>query len=174
MTLAQKTNLILVIFIVFALVLVIFLVYPLVKNIQKGAGDLIAQRNASAELEIKIQNLKKFQAASENYQSNLEKIDELFISLSEPINFIKFLEEEVRASKLSIDIMPLSSNETKSDFWPSMNFQLGVNGSFPGFLEFFEKLESSPFLIEVINLDASRMTSGEEIMASLLIKVYTK
>lgn len=158
-----------------SLVFIVFLVYPLFNEIKKESQNLISQKRTLVELTTKTQNLKKFQATYNTYQENLEKIDKLFVNPTEPLNFIEFLETEAADSQLLIEIFPSPSQEIAVDPWPSLNFQLTLIGSFPNFLKFLEKLESSSYLIEVLNLNIRRLTENEgDINVTLLIKIYTK
>lgn len=156
----------------------VFLIYSLFQEIRKEAENFLWQKTRLLELKTKIKKLKEFQAVSEIYQPNLEKINQLFINSAEPINFIKFLEKEAARSQLLIEISPLLSKQKKDDPWPSLNFQLTLSGFFPDFLKFFKKLESSSYLIEILNLRVRKLSSKEEekekINATLLIKVYAR
>ncbi len=147
---------------------------PLFSEIQRESHALVFQKTELAELEQKIQNLNEFQKSRQSHQDNLDKIEELLISSSEPVNFIEFLEEEARKSELGIEILPFVP-EKGGKPWSSMNFKLTLVGSFDNFLEFLEKLESAPYLIEILSLNAFKRGEegpGTEIM--VLIKVYAK
>ncbi len=155
-------------------IFIALVIYPLFSEIQKESRDLVFQKAKLAELGQKIQNLNEFQKSYQSYRDDLDKAEELLINSSEPVNFIEFLEEEAQRSELGIEILPFTP-EKKGEFWPSMNFKLTLRGSFDNFLEFLEKLESAPYLIEILSLNASERGGGEpgtEIM--VLIKVYAK
>jgi len=182
----KKIKISLVILGAIVLAFVIFLIYPLISGIQKEAAELMAQKNNLAELETKIENLENFKATHKVYQPNFDKLESLLIDPREPLGFIEFLEEESANSQVLIEIAPLSPNTMKDDPWPSMNFHLALTGSFPHFLNFFEKLELSPYLVEVLSLHVRHLTESEilakkldnlsiqDINAALSIKVYTK
>jgi len=160
---------------VLTVLLIVFSISPLLQRIKQESENLITQKRLLVELENKAENLKRFQSIHETYQANLDKIDELFINAEEPIDFIKFLEQEAANSHVSIEIIPVSVQEDKTDLWPSTSFRLMADGYFPYFLRFLEKIESSPYLTNVSNLDIKRLakdTNGD-VSASFLIKVYT-
>jgi len=166
----------LIIFGIIALLLIVFVVYPLFQGIKQESENLISQKRLLAELENKSRSLKSFQVAHETYRVNLEKIDELFIDGEEPINLIEFLEKEASNSQLLIDITPVSSKEVESESWPSIGFRMEMEGSFPGFLRFLERLESSQYLLEISNLNLRRLAkeSNGDITASFSMKAYTQ
>jgi Tfp pilus assembly protein PilO len=162
--------------VIFGIVIFIFIVliiYPLFGAIRAESKELISQKNKQAELILKTENIKEFQKNYKDYQPNLKRIDNLFVNSAEPINFIEFLEREAANSRLSIEIAPFPPPKIKEDLWSSMNFQLKISGAFSDFLKFLEKLESSPYLIEVLNLNINKPTE-EELVSNLLIKVYVR
>lgn len=171
-----RNNLPLIILGTIALLLVCFLIRPLFLDIKHVSENLVSQKGQLIDLENKSENIKKFQTAYESRQSNLEKIDELFIDREEPIGFIEFLEKEAQAARLSIEITPVTSKASADDFWPSTNFSLTLNGSFPRFLQFLDKIESSPYLIDLSNLSLNKPSQGVNgnIAISLQMKVYTQ
>jgi Tfp pilus assembly protein PilO len=174
MTSSGKQNLSLMGLGVVIIAFIAFIVYPLFSGIQKEADNFISQKKKLVELERKIQNLENFQKSYEEYLPNLGKIAELLINPSEPINFIEFLEKEARNADLDIEILPFAPEE-EEDFWSSMNFRLSLTGTFSNFLKFLEKLESAPYLVEILNLNATERDEEEPgVGVSLLIKVYTK
>lgn len=87
---------------------------------------------------------------------------------------------------MSIKISPSSATKIAKDPWPSINFQINAAGSFPNFLKFIDKLESSKYLIEIRNMNISRLTENElrsadyenfsagDIKGNLILKVYAK
>jgi len=182
----RKIIISLLVFILVISLCVIFIIYPLFNEIRKESEDLFAQKNILAGLEIKAKNLQKFQVTYENYEPDLEKINEVFVNPAEPVSFIEFLEKQASQSQLFIEILPLVPEKAGKDLWPSMNFHLVLAGSFPDFLKFFEKLELSPYLIETLNLNTRRLYEGNikaekfkgfsvgDVNVSLSVKAYTK
>ena len=166
----------LIIFVIVAMLLAVFVVRPLFQGIKQESENLISQKRLLAELENKSESLKSFQAAHETHRANLEKIDELFIDGEEPINLIEFLEKEAANFYLSIDIIPVSPKEVESKPWPSISFRMETEGSFPNFLRFLERLESSKYLLEISSLNLRRLAkeSNGDVTASFSMKAYTQ
>ena len=175
MTIKRKTNITLLIFGALSLLLIFLVISPLFNQIKSESSNLIAQKNKLAESEVKIKNIQDFEVSFKQYQPNLEKINELFIDISEPIGFIKFLEQEATSSQLSIEIAPPVLKEEKDAPWRSLEFSLNLEGSAPKFLRFLDRLESSPYLVEPLNLSIRKISDiNNTIAAILLIKVYAK
>lgn len=155
--------------------LILFAVNPIFRQIKAESGKLVIQKKEIFESEIKIKNIQDFKDNFGQYQPNLNKMSELFISISEPIEFIKFLESEAVNSRLSIEINPPILKKNEGDPWQSLEFGLNLKGSFANFLRFFERLDFSPYLIEPLSLtireDPDKKVS---IISALSIKVYAK
>lgn len=176
MTIKRKTNITLLILGFLALFFIIFVVNPIFGGIKEESQNLIAQKNQLAEFEVKINNLQDFKSNFDKYRSDLEKIDGLLIDPAEPIGFIEFLETEATSSRLSIKIAPPVLQKATDGSWPVMDFRLNLEGGYPGFLRFLERLESSPYLINVVNLNTRKSPDikSNDIMSDLLINVYAK
>jgi hypothetical protein len=92
--------------------------------------------------------------------------------LEVPVEFIGFLEKTAANSSVNIEISPLPVTKDETDAWSSLNFQIAANGSFPHLLLFIEKLESSPYLIEIQSLTISQLT-GEKIPAGNINALFS-
>ncbi|PJE69432.1 MAG: hypothetical protein COU98_02065 [Candidatus Staskawiczbacteria bacterium CG10_big_fil_rev_8_21_14_0_10_38_10] len=186
MTTKKEICIITTIFGLIILALAVFVIYPLFNQIKRGSQELVRAKEEPVLLKAQIKELEKFQENHGNYQPNLKKIDNLFIDLNNPISFISFLENTASDCGVLIEIsIPApSKKEVRTETWPSTNFQISLEGSFPGFSKFFERLELSPYLVNIQNLNIRRLTENElkteekyspgDINASFLIKVYTK
>lgn len=148
-------------------------IYPLFAGIQTESADLVSQRKELAKLEIKIQNFRNFQKSFQAYQPDLEKIEKLLIDPSEPVDLIDFLEKDAARFGLSLEISPLAFKEDDKP-WPSLNFRLNLEGAFPDFLKFLERLESAPYLLEVRGLNAFKKEEEPGVEIILFIKVYAR
>ena len=186
MTLRKKINLSLIIFTLLFIFSIIFLISPLYKDIKNNSQELISKKQEMAVLEAKIKNIEEFKKNYREINPNLEKIATLFVESAVPIEFIDFLEKTSRDCQTSIKISPSLVVKIPKDPWPSIAFQITSVGSFPNFLKFLEKLESSKYLIEIQNLNISRLTEAElklkefekfslgDVKTIFSLKVYTK
>jgi len=172
----NKIILPLIILVIATLLLVVFVIRPIFWAIKQDSVNLISQRGALGDFENKSRNLKNFQASYDDYQTNLAKIDQLFVDQEEPIGFIEFLEGEAGNNHLTIDITPLTVKEIETDPWPSISFRLSLEGSFPNFLAFLGRVESSPYLITIssFNLKKPADSPNDNIAISFQIKAYTQ
>ena len=171
----QKINTILPLLGLFILFLIIFVVSQIFFQIKKESENFIIQRNKLAELELKIKNFKDFKDNFKGYQPNFERIDKLFISYSEPIEFIEFIEKEAANSMLSIEITPPILSKTKNDMGPTTDFSLILKGEFVNFSRLLERLGAASYLVRVSNLNIRKNTKPETgITVNLSIMVLTK
>lgn len=179
MTVKNKIHLSIAIFLLLTILMVVFVIYPLLRNIKNSSNELIFQKNNLLTLETQITNLEKFKTISKGLEEILKKVDSLFVDPKVPIEFISFLEKNSKNNSLDIEISQISAKKMEKDAWSFLILQASITGSFPNFLRFFEKLEASPYLIEIQNLSVSTLagqkpSSSDNIKADFLIKVFAK
>jgi len=168
----SRVNLSIVVFLVLTVLIFIFGVYPIFKDIEKNSEEVFRQKKELVILEAQITNLEKFKTVYKELEEILKKIQDLFVDLQVPVDFIRFLETTAESCSLDISISPTSSGKFGNDYWQSLIFQISNRGSFPNFLRFLEKLENSPYLIEIQSLNISR--DGENVRAVFSIKVFAE
>ncbi len=167
------------------LILIVLFIYPLFKSIKNNSQELFSAKRELILLKNQIREIENFEVIYEDYQPNLARIDQLFIDPENPADFIQSLEKMAFDSGISMEIFPLilSKEESETELWLSVTSQLSSNSSFPNFLRFLEKLETTPYLLEVQNLVLRRLNERElgkeeyslgDIKAICLIKVFAK
>ena len=178
-------------FILISIILIVFismllLVIFLIKDIQRNSQEFLLERKTLTLMEREFQEFENFEKNFAFYQSNLEKLDKLFLNPEVPIDFVQFLEEESKNIGLLIKISPSIITSRESDPWESIGFQILLTGSFPNCLKFLEKLQVSPWLLEVQMTEVKRITEKEfqlerlkdfslgDVSFSVILKVYTK
>jgi len=182
MTLTKKIHLSLIVLLITSLLLIVFLIHPLFKDIKKNSEELLSQKQEIILLTQESENLGEIKNALETYQSNLQKMESLFINPELPIEFVNFLEKNASQSLLFLKISSIVKNQQEKDVWSSFSIQVSTIGPFPSSLRFLEKLENSPYLIEVLNFKVERLTEKKlnstfslgDVEATSLLKVYTK
>jgi Tfp pilus assembly protein PilO len=174
MTITKKINLSIITFAILVILLVVFIIFPLFREIKDNSRELISQKESLATLEEKIGNLEKFKILYKELEQILEKIDNLFINSEVPVEFISFLETTAENCQQKIEISPTSAKKSEKELWSSLTFQIASTGSFPNFLKFLEKLETSPYLIEIKNINISKSGEGGDVKAIFSVKVFAK
>jgi len=157
------------------LVFIVLIILPIFQGIKKSSQDFIFQKTLLKMYEVRDKSFSSLQSLYQKYQSDIKKIDGLFVKTEMPVDFIEFLEENASSSSLKININLASPQKSKEFPWQSLGFRLSLSGSFPDFLKFLEKLESAPYLIKIISLDINNLLQEEnKIKGNLLINVYAK
>ena len=186
MAITNKIKIAIVIFLILTIIFVVFSIWPLLREIKESSENILSQKAALVTLEAKTKNLEEFKSNYQEIKPNLEKIDALFIDPEVPVDFIRFLEKTSRESQADLKISPAFPTQITKEPWPSLLFQLTTTSSFPNFLKFLEKLESSIYLIEIQSLNISRLTETElkapefekfslgDVRARVSLKVFTK
>ncbi len=176
MTASEKTKIFLIFCGILILFSVVFVVRPLISQIGAESENFFFQEKRLETLRVKTSYLDEFEEKYQVYHADLQKIDGLLIDPTEPIDFIEFLEEQTQTFSLSLEITPSPRREIKEDLWPSMNFQLSLSGAFSDFAKFLEKLESGPYLVEILSLNVREdvQEENDNVVVNLSIKVYSQ
>lgn len=182
----KKFYIAILIFGILSVLLIVFLISPFLKEIKKRSEELLLEKKKIIFLTKEKENLENIKNLYDFYQLDIEKLEEIFIEPEIPIGFISFLESTASSSYVQLKISSMTKKLEKKDPWPSLSFQLLLIGSSPNFLKFLEKLENSPYLIEVLDLNIRKITEKEikpeefkkipsaDASAILSIKVFTK
>ena len=150
--------------------MIIFIIFPLITGIQKDSQELISLKSEMSLLEQTKGNVEDLKRVSVLHQQNVEAIDAVFVDPAVPIDFIRFIETIAADSQISFEI---SLGQEKNIYENSISFQVSLNGSFPHFLKFLEKLENGPYPIEISSLNIKKTTEGK-ISAALTFFVLAK
>lgn len=165
------------------ILLIVFLIYPFCQDIKRNSDGLLSEKKKIILAAKEKENLMALEGTFQSYQSDFNKIDNLFINAEIPVEFVNFLEENASLAQVKTKISGLTAKETKKDDpWPSISLQILVTGSFEKYLKFVDKLENSPYLIQILGLnikkggetDSSAGLSLPDVSAFLTIKVFTK
>lgn len=173
--------------------LTILIIYPLLKEINKNSGEFVFLKKQLIQSQNEIEGLKTSAALYKAHQGDIEKIDKLFVNADMPIEFMNFLEESALKSQLDLEVSSMASPSKKeSGSWPSIYFQVLMAGSFSQCLKFLEKMENSPYLINILDLNIKKLTttetqsnsgpsflrnknlSPESVSATILMEVFTR
>ena len=176
----NRIYIILLVSLLVALSLIIFGVWPLLEEIEKNSEDLVLVKNDIITFDTQIKEIVNFKNNYINYQSNLEKIDDLFIDSSDPVDFIKFLEKAAAGSPVVLKIsLPSFAQEDKG----FLLLEISSSGEFSDILNFIKTIESGPYLIEMENLVIKstddlkgelKDSSQKKVDATFSIKAFTK
>ena len=187
----KKIYLSIAMFGIISTLLVVFVMWPLFKEIKAISQNLFLKKNKIVYLSEERENIKKIENLYKTYQSDLDRIENLFVDPEVPIEFIGFLEKSATDSQIKLEISSMTraaakgeneataslttraaakggdeqssatTKKTEQEPWQSLSAQLLVTGSFSNFSKFLHKLENGPYLIEVLDLNTKKLTERE-------------
>jgi len=183
----KKIYLVIILWLIFLGMLIKFILFPFLVQLKDFSQKLIQEKKIQNSLEFRIKNFEEFSKNYSYYQKVFNKIKNFFVTeLEVPIEFIKFLEEEAERVQLKLEISPLTIRAEKDDLWPSIGFRVIIAGEFPNCLNFLERLEQGPWLIEIFQLRieriSKRLTPGQreseelkpgDVYLTLNLKVFS-
>lgn len=170
-----------IIFLLAFSVMISFLILPLFEDIRNYSRGITVVKEKIFLLEKKKKNLSKLNEENELFATNLNKLRNFFVNLSDPINFLNFLEQTITNCGLESKIFFLTSEEKNT-----LRTQITLLGSFPSFLRFLEKIENAPYLIEVEGINVRKLTeedlemeqyrkySFNDVEINMIIRVLTE
>lgn len=179
MTITKRINITLIFFSLLIISIIVFAIVPLFQAIGNNSKEVVVQKQKMSLLEVESISLKENEPSMEPSHQFMEEVGKLFIDSEVPLEFINFLEDVSQECQLNTEILPSFEKNTEKDVWSYSTFQLVSSGYFFNFLKLLEKLENSPYLIDVQNMNISRVGAQEEggltnIKASFAIKVFVK
>jgi hypothetical protein len=166
-TLQNKTYTIAGVVIIIILSLIFITVFPLILSIKKDSQKLVFIRQQILRAQAEMSDISVFREKYEEIYPNLVKIDSLFVDLKSPVDFIQFIERVSLESNVSTQITmpPDGSLVASGESLPSVQMQIISKGTRSDIIRLINKLESGPYLIEILGLDM-RITAekaGEKI-----------
>ena len=130
-----------------------------------------------AGLKWEKENLGRLEESYKSHRSDLDDIETLLVKGDIPVEFVDFLEKTAADSNVQINISSLTRKTEKDALWQNLFFKMTATGLFVDFLKFLEKLENSPYLIEVLDLnvkETSEAKTSTNVIADLSLKVFAK
>ena len=179
----KKNYIIILVFSLLSLSIIVFFIWPYFIEIRARSEELVLEKDQVSSLNIKINELDNFEKEYDNYLPNLQKIEQMFVDPQDPIDFIEFIEDVASDSKIILQVSPQFSSQSKSK---NIIFQLSGRGNFYDLSVFLERLEHSPYLVNIESLNVSSRKDGGvltevtvrdlsgEIKADLLIEALSE
>ncbi len=139
-------------------VLLRFGFFQVFQGLKGSSQELLLQKKVLDLFQSQVKDLENFQRDYSLFQPVLEKLQSSFVDKEVPIDFIEFLERETAKTGLSIKISPLAVSLNERDPWLPVVFSVSVGGVSSDCLRFLERLEQSPWLVEISQLNIERIT----------------
>jgi len=156
--LINKIQTLSMVFIIIAGLAIAFLIYPTLIDIQTNSDKIAANKEALALADKENAAVSIFKGDYQTYKPNLDKVKQLFIDPSSPIDFIKFLEDATSSNTITLDTNLLTN--AKNEISPGVNastFDLEAKGKFSNILKFLDDLERGPYLVKVQELRIAQL-----------------
>jgi len=104
----KKNYLSIAVFGIISTLFAVFVVFPLFKEIKAISQNLFLKKNKIVYLSEERENLQKIENLYKTYQSDLERIENLFVDPEVPIEFIGFLEKTAVSSQIKLEISSMT------------------------------------------------------------------
>ena len=111
----KKIYLSIAMFGIISTLLVVFVMWPLFKEIKAISQNLFLKKNKIVYLSEERENLQKIENLYKTYQSDLDRIENLFVDPEVPIEFIGFLEKSATDSQIKLEISSMTRAAAKGE-----------------------------------------------------------
>ncbi len=150
------------------------LMLPFLDKIETNSKGIVDTQKESSRLVMQTVELTKFENSLDQYQSDLDKINSIFIDGDTPLEFIQLLEITALESNARLEISSIVTPAIKTEEWMTLTFNVVLDGSFNDLMRFLEKLEFSNYLIQIEDLVITLDNSEESIRMTSSIKLLAK
>jgi len=161
MIIKNKINIFILAFSLVTVALIFVLAGPFLNNIKENSKKFSEQKSQISLIEKRIENVEKFKKIYEGKESNFKQVKSLFVNEFVPIDFIDFIEKTADGLGLLYEISPDPVVKNEKNKWSSLVFGIKSTGSFSNFMKFLEKIENSPYLIKIQDLNINSLIEGK-------------
>lgn len=158
---SQKKQIFFVALLFLIIFILIFFLFarPMLIKIKQAGKDLAKQELVLGELNSQLASFEDFQKKNADFQQYFSVVKDCFVDSGAPIKFMEFLENEAQilGVKLTVAALPLSKDPKFSSA-----FQITLEGKFSDALRFLERLEESPWLVELGGLVVNRFSETQQ------------
>jgi len=167
-------------FAAFAIALAAGLFFPLITDIRKTAQTIAEFRAAAAVDDSRVNNAADFAQFAKEEKENFLALAGVFADAAMPLDLIGTLETAAADVGARIEFLPMSAPPTGAESF--LRLEAKIDGSAPAILRLIEKIENSPYLIEIESAAIFSETSAasgntEEagrVQGRILLKIYAK
>ena len=162
-----------------AIALAAGLFFPLVGGIRKIAQTTAEFRAAAAVDDLRVDNAADFARFAKEEKENFLAMAAVFADTAMPLDLIGTLENAAATAGARIEFLPLPAPPAGA---ASLRLEAKISGSTPAILRLIEKIENSPYLIEIESVAIFSETPAasentEEaglVQGRILLKIYAK
>jgi len=163
-----------------AIALAAGLFFPLVGGIRKIAQTTAEFRAAAAVDDLRVDNAADFARFAKEEKENFLALAAVFADTAMPLDLIGTLENAAATAGARIEFLPLPAAPAGGG--SSLRLEAKISGSTPAILRLIEKIENSPYLIEIESVAIFSETPAasentEEaglVQGRILLKIYAK
>ena len=156
----KKESVVAVGFVVLNLAILLLGGWFLTSKIISSSAQLTEEKGVLEATQKNWEQITRSQKELQSIRPELAKIDEAFISKTEPIEFINLLESLAQKTNnlFEIDLLTLGADPKKKE--DALLFQIRLTGNFVNLIHFLSYLENMKYQTQVQILNVSRVAQG--------------
>jgi len=162
------------IFLLFTALFLAFVFFPNFEKITLSQGEIFQTLKEIQSLQAKVQKLPEYKQVEGKIISESEKIEKILINSEIPIEFLQYLESTAKDCKVNLKILSLQKEKLLQDNLQALTIQISVNGKFPDIFCFLKQIENSNYLVQITNLNITKLEKEKVIEANFQLEVFGK
>ena len=139
---------------------------PLLSGITADSKEITEKKREALKELKEAENIRSYQLFLKENSDDVQSLEKLFANSQYPIEFIEFIEAAAADSGFPRDtfvITPGKIAEHKEYLpWSLIPLRINGEGSYAEFIQFLERIENAPYLIEISSISLDRIQSIQQ------------
>lgn len=169
----KKENKFLIIFvmsILLQIVFIYFLLLPTYWTLKDAVLNIVEEQRKSSELKLDLSNINKFLQVKEKEKEFFQRLNDSFVPIKEPIEFLDFVESVV--SQHSSDYEISDGGRLEDDLGEYIILNVSFKASVPDSLKIIHKFQNSKYLmsVELVGMNYENQDGSVDLRLKAYIK----
>jgi len=155
----KKENFVAIGFIILNLAILSFGSWFLTSRVMSSSGQLAEEKGAFEAIYKNWEQISQAKNELEKTKPQIDRLNQAFVSKTEPIGFINSLENLAQKTNNAFEINLISSGADNKKKDSALYFQIKLAGSFSDAMHFLNYLENMEYRVQIQSLDISKIST---------------
>ena len=146
--------------------IIYFVIIPQAEFIKKNGQEIIDRRVFLEEQYIKAKKFRETNEEMDLVDDDIQKLDEVFVSYDEDLQFIETLEKIAIDNNVSQKISLGSIKKEQKDEFEKISLEISANGNFLSIMKYLISLETLNYYVNISSLDISKSANPRSTNSS--------
>lgn len=164
-----RTNTKIFLFFLFSILITVLIVnliiIPKVNFIKESGHSIVERRKFLEEQYERVKNLKQGKIDIERIQSNIGRLDEVFVNHEQDLEFIQTLEELANKNNVAQNISMSNAQKIKNEY-EEIILEINLEGSFYNIMRYLIDLETLEHYVNIKSLNINSLDRNKNLEIS--------